>query len=171
MKMIENIKVGFLKKKSKNSSKKDRQVLIKNMEQFLEVLIISNEENESFFKSAETVFLNAELKAIFLRKQKEDKTGQFRYSVHQSDFNLTGALKNDKLTKLIHTKFDLVVDLSNDSELLNYVLHNIDSTLIIGKLGSRNENLHDLFLEFGLNEESFLKNINNQLNHLNHGKQ
>ena len=145
--------------------------MIKTPEQFLDVLIIANDENETFFKSASAIFLNAELKALFVRKQKEDKTGQFRYSVHESDFNLTGSLKNDKLAKLIQTKFDLIIDLSNDSELLNYFLHNIDSDLIIGKLVSINENSHDLFLEFGLNEESFLKNINIQLNKLNHGKQ
>ena len=170
MKFIENIKIRFLKKKLKNSTRKNRRVIIKTPEQILDVLILSNNENEEFFKSASSVFFNAELKALFVRQQKEDKTGQFRYSIHESDFNLTGSLKNDKLAKLLQTKFDLIIDLSNDSELLNYFLHNIDSDLIIGKLGNIYENLHDLFLDFGLNEESFLKNINIQLNKLNHGK-
>ena len=170
MKIIDNIKQSFLKKKSKKSVAKNRQVKIKLPQEFLKVLIISNNENDSLYKSAETVFLNAEVNALFLRKQKEDHTSQFRYSVNASDFNLTGVLKNDKLNKLIRSHFDLVVDLSNDSELLNYFLHTIESDLVIGKLGNTVDDLHDLFFEFGANELSFLTTVKTQLNHLSHGQ-
>lgn len=170
MKITENIKVNFLKKKSKKTVAKNRQVKIKLPQEFLKVLIISNSENESLFKSAETVFVNAELNALFLRKQKEDNSSQFRYSVNSSDFNLTGGLKNDKLTKLLRSHFDLVIDLSNDSELLKYFLQTIESDLVIGKLGNAVDELHDLFFEFGSNEENFLTTIKTQLNHLSHGQ-
>jgi len=173
MKLFEGIKIFFLKKKNQNPKRRnanaDRKITLKKTDQFLHVLILANDENEVFFKSAENTFANAEVFPLFLRKKKEDTTGQFRFSAHESDFNLTGSLKNDKLTKLSLTKFDLVVDLSSDSELLRYFLRTVQSDLIIGQMGSTNGNIHDLFLESGSNEEAFLANISKQLNHLNNG--
>jgi len=170
MKISENIKLNFLRKKLKKSGGKNREVKIKLPNQFLRVLIISSNENDSFFKKAATLFLNAELNSLYLRKQKEDITVQFRYSVHESDFNLTGTLKNDKLIRLSHSKFDLIIDLSNNSDLLNYFLQNAQSELIIGKLGNSVDELHDLCFDFDSNEENFLATINKQLNHLAHGQ-
>ena len=54
MKIIDNIKQSFLKKKSKKSVAKNRQVKIKLPQEFLKVLIISNNEDDSLYKSAET---------------------------------------------------------------------------------------------------------------------
>jgi len=170
MKIVKNIKLNFLKRKLNKSEEKNRKIKIKLPNQFLQVLIISSHPNDSFFKKATAVFLNAELNALYLRTQKEDNSAQFSYSVHESDFNLTGTLKNDKLIRLSHSKFDLVIDLSNNSELLNYFLHSVQSDLVIGKLGDSVDDVHDLYFEFDSNEENFLATINTQLNHLCHGQ-
>jgi hypothetical protein len=167
MKFVDNIKSGFLKKKKKEPG--HRRVVIKKADQFHGVLLVTGSENEILMRSAATVFPNAALKSLFLRQKKADETPASGYSVHASDFSLTGLLKNDKLQRLFHTKFELIVDLSEGSALLDYFLRGIESDLVIGRIGSANEELYDLMLEPGNNPDAFLLNIKQQLNLLTNG--
>jgi hypothetical protein len=167
MRLVDNIKSGFLKKKK--TERAPRKVVIQKADQFLSVLLVTNSENEILLRSAATVFPNAELKSLFLRSKKVDESAVLRYSVHASDFNLTGLLKNDKLQKLFHTKFELVVDLSEGSQFLDYFLRGIESNLVIGRIGGANEELYDLLLEKGHNNDAFLLNMKQQLNLLTNG--
>ena len=167
MKLIDNIKTVRLKKKKNNASK--RTVRLKLPGKFETVLIVSEVNNEQVLRSAAAVFPNAEIKALSVRTKKHDESPQFRYTIHPVDFSLTGALKNDKLKRLFNTNFDLIVDLSEESVLLKHFLGGLKSELVVGKMGSPNEDLHDLLLEPGDNDESFLITIKTQLNLLANG--
>jgi len=160
MSISDNIKSGFLKRKKYSSM--NRQVLLKNPAAFSKILMVTEKENESIFKSAESLFPNAEINILYHRKEKEDKTSKFRFAVHPSDFNLTGHLKNDKLTKLVQTEFDLVIDLSHDSVFLNELTSRIKNTLFVGRMNHGSESRYDLFLN-GESDEEFLNQTVKQL--------
>ncbi|MBK9191697.1 MAG: hypothetical protein IPM77_09385 [Crocinitomicaceae bacterium] len=160
MSITDNIKSGFLKRK-KNVAEK-RNVVLKNPAVFSKILIVGDKENESLLKSAQSLFPNAEINSLFQRKEKEDKTSKFRFAVHPSDFNLTGHLKNDKLTKLIQTEFDLVLDLSHDSVFLNELTSRIKNTLFVGRMIQDSDSRYDLFFN-GESDEEFLNQTVKQL--------
>lgn len=164
MSFLSNINGRFVKKKISFSEK--RTVILKKPVEFLKILLVSNEKDDAFSDAAKTGFPNAEINFLFLRNEKEDKSGQFNYSVHSTDFNLTGKLKNDKLSKLLHSEFDMVVDLSENSVYLRYILTQIKSTLVIGKINEGEIQVHDLCLNPSDQKSEFIKTILKQLNHL-----
>lgn len=160
MSITDNIKAGFLRRKKHATDK--RSVILKKTDAFSKILIVTEKENESLLRNVETSFPNAEINALFLRKEKEDKSTKFRFAVHPSDFNLTGHLKNDKLTKLIQTEFDLVLDLSRDSVFLNEMTSRIKNTLFVGRMNQDSDSRYDLFFT-GESDDEFLNHTVKQL--------
>ncbi|MBK7129781.1 MAG: hypothetical protein IPM74_05250 [Crocinitomicaceae bacterium] len=165
MSLTDSFKQNFLKKKIKPTDRRS-QIILKKPEAFSKILIIAEKLDEEMMQQIGKVFSHAEINCCSLRKEKEDQSGKFRYTVHPSDFNLTGRLKNDKLTKLQSIQFDLTIDLSGDSDLLKYFLCTTKSSLIIGKMEHFESALYDIFLDAGQNNLQFIANIEKQLNQL-----
>lgn len=162
MKFLDSIKIKSIKKL--HVQNEQRSVHIKKPEQFSKILVVAQAENNELIKQVELKFINAEVNGLFQRRNKNDESSQFRFSVHPSDFNFTATIKNDKLKKLLQTKFDLIVDLSSKSELLTEIVQCLNSDLSIGILGQEAEKCCDLFFEFGKNEKEFIEHCAKQLN-------
>jgi hypothetical protein len=162
MSILSNINQRFLK--GKISARQSSVISLKKPNQFLKILILTNQKDESLINETKNAFPNAEINSLYLRKEKEDKTPQFNYSVHPSDFNLTGRVKNDKLNKLLFMGFDMVIDLSDDSVYLKFILAQIKSTLVLGKIGEHEFQLHDLFFDAEKVNADFIKTVVKQLN-------
>lgn len=162
MSISSNINQRFIK--SKISSRESSVISLKKPSQFLKILVISNEKDEILISAAKNAFPNAEINSLCKRKEKEDKSESFHYTVHPSDFNLTGRIKNDKLNKLVAMGFDMVIDLSDDSIHLKYILSQIKSSLILGKIDEHEFQLHDLFFEGENINADFIRTVVTQLN-------
>ncbi|MBK9591358.1 MAG: hypothetical protein IPO32_07585 [Crocinitomicaceae bacterium] len=162
MSFFSNINQRFLK--GKISARESSVISLKKTNQFLKILVITNQKDEHLINEAKIAFSNAEINALYLRKEKEDKSPQFNYTVHPSDFNLTGRVKNDKLNKLLFMGFDMVIDLSDDSVYLKFILAQIKSTLVLGKIGEQEFQLHDLFFDPEKINADFIKTVVKHLN-------
>lgn len=158
---MNQIKNSFLKKKTEHS--KDRHTIMMNPSEVKNVLLISNSEQKSLKRKVEELFTNSSVYHLFLRDIKEDRTLGFYYSVHKSDFNLTGALKNDKLSVLENMQIDLLLDLSSDSELLNYFVGRVASGLKVGDINSPKNHLYDLMIEFDADNLRTAENVFNRM--------
>lgn len=158
------MKKRFLKKKAAEGS--IRNVGIKNPDKIRSVLLVSNTENKSLKRKVEELFSGASVYHLFPRDIKEDRTRGFYYSVHPSDFNLTGNLKNDKLANLEKMPIELLLDLSSDSKELNFFVNRATSELKVGNLHSKKTEFYDLLLEYGTTEIQCVENIFTHLNTL-----
>ncbi|MCG8575828.1 MAG: hypothetical protein MI810_13155 [Flavobacteriales bacterium] len=139
-----------------------KAIQIKPPTSYKKILLISEEEKEGFEKLIKTVFPDAKTHLLHFRKTKEDQSGLHDYSVHATDFNLTGNLKNDKLSGLRKAQFDLILDLSSDSVIMDYFTRSIKAELVVGKKGTH-KTAHDLTIEYGHDYISFLENLKHQL--------
>ena len=158
MQILDKLKAkGINKKINENTSRKSLHLIPVN--DYHKILYIKEEENESFKDKIQKVFPNSYPHHLYLREIKVDATIGHNYSVHESDFNLTGKLKNDKLIQLSKMQFDLIIDLSKNSTLLNYFIHQIPAKLIAGKMDAKNAFLHDLFVESQESDFEFIENI------------
>jgi hypothetical protein len=164
MSISKNIKVRYLKRKKIASKKRTAQ--LKRPELFSKVLLVLNESGEALVREAKSAFPAAEIILLHERKEKEDQSSHGTYTVNASDFNLTGNLKSDKLNSLLHTEFDLIVDLSTDSVLLTFLIRHIKSSLVIGKMEHPNLALYDLFFDKSVTDNQFIQTIVKQLNQL-----
>lgn len=130
------------------------------------LLLITNEEEKSLKRKCEELFQNAAVHHLFERPIKIDNSKGFYYTVHESDFNLTGKLKNDKLTNLAQMEFDLLIDLSQNSETLDFFLKKVKSGLKVGDLSTENKNNYDFFVELNNRDVSTITLIHKQLAYL-----
>ena len=162
MKITDKIRISSLRKKGTQSST-EREIKILKPAQYKRILLINSLEEPDLIKAAQLAFKNAEISQLYLREKKEDSDTS-KYSIHPSDFNLTGQLKNDKLSQLQKSGFELIIDLHDESELLKYCFRSIKSNLIVGKLNSSDPVICDLFVESGKNNKEFLDNMIKQLN-------
>lgn len=163
------LKKSFLKKRAQNNL--SRTVWMKPIEEIRSILLVSNGEDKSAKKRLETEFPKAKVHLLHLREIKEDRTIGFYYSVHTSDFNLTGNLKNDKLKNLERFSYDLLVDLSHNSELLDYFVNKSDAACKIGEFGSAKANTYDLMVNFKSKSSETIENVIKQLNTLTGNEQ
>lgn len=60
--------------------------------------------------------------------------------------------------------FDMVIDLSDDSVYLKFILSQIKSTLVLGKIGEHEFQLHDLFFDAEKINANFIRTVVKQLN-------
>lgn len=162
MQLFDKIKSNYLRKKIAVNSERNCLELLPS-ESYHKILYILENESESFKEAIKKKFPGSYPHHLFIRNIKTDTAIGHNYSVHDSDFNLTGNLKNDKLIQLSKMKFDLIIDLSNNSALLNYFIHAIPASLIIGKMNAENSYLHDLFIESTGSDMDFLENIKNKI--------
>ena len=158
---MNQIKNAFLKKKSVADNL--RHTFLLKPADIRSVLIISNSESKSLKRKVEEQYPDASVFHLYPREIKEDRTVGFYYSVHKSDFNLTGALKNDKLKNLQNKQVDLLLDLSSGSEQLNYFVGKVRSGLKLGDMNSSKSSLYDFMIEFQNDE---IRNVENIYNHL-----
>ena len=162
MQILDKLKAkGINKKINSNSTRKSLHLM--PVDDYHKILYIKEDESESFKDKIQKVFPSSYPHHLYLREIKVDTTIGHNYSVHESDFNLTGNLKNDKLIQLSKMQFDLVIDLSKNSTLLNYFINQIPANLIVGKMNADNAFLHDLFVESKRSDIDFLENIRKQL--------
>lgn len=141
---MNQIKRSYIKKK--NEFVVERTAWLKPIQQIKSVLLICNNEDKSIKKMVEESFPNASVYHLFEREIKEDRTVGFYYSVHTSDFNLTAKVKNDKLNNLLNMQLDLLIDLSSDSDMLDYFVCNAQSALKVGHMKSPKMEKYDLML-------------------------
>lgn len=165
MSLTDSFKRNFLKKKIKPTDRRS-EIILKKPAAYSRILILMQKQDEELIRHISSVFSNAEINVCSLRDEKEDQSGKFKYTVHPSDFNLTGTIKNDKLTKLQSIQFDLTIDLYTDSDLLKYFLCTTKSSLIIGSMANLDSGLYDLFLDEGQDNRQFIDTIEKQLNQL-----
>lgn len=158
---MNQFKNNFLKKKTDQSI--NRNVWMRKPSEIRSLLLVTNHENKTVKRKVEELFPNASVYHLFLREIKEDRTTGFYHSVHSSDFNLTGKLKNDKLINLEQMPTELLIDLSAKSELLRYFVNRSVSALKIGNITSENASNYDLLVEFNPNEIQSLENIFDKL--------
>lgn len=144
----------------------DRNIDLKNPSKVKSVLIVTNDENQSLKRRVEELFDAASIYHLFIRPIKEDRTVGFYYSVHDSDFNLTGKLKNDKLINLLAMSIDLLIDLSAETELLEYFVKRSSASLKVGNLKSKDNETYDLMCPFGQTDKETIENIFAHLNNL-----
>lgn len=156
------MKKVFLKKRARNNL--SRTVWIKSSSEIRSVLLVCNNEDKSAKKILEEEFPKAKVHLLHLRETKEDRSIGFYHSVHSSDFNLTGNLKNDKLKNLEKFSYDLLVDLSKNSELLNYFVNKSDASFKVGEFGSKKSNSYDLMVNFASKSSDSVLNVIKQLN-------
>ena len=151
------------KKNRKVHDSNDRNVCLRQPDHLKTILLIADEENTQTKKLAEKTFPSSRVHHLFTRKSKEDGSKGFNYSVHTSDFGITGKLKNEHLLHLEKMPFDLVIDLSSDIEQLNYFLLRTPANLILGRNNSTNNHLHDLIFDYKQNDQNFLEYIREKL--------
>lgn len=151
---------------------KNRLVWMTHPSKIKKVLLVTDEENKSAKKACEELFSNASVHHLFERPIKADTTKGFYYSVHQSDFNLTGKLKNDKLINLSKMEFDLLIDLSDfkNKELAYFVASN-RAGLKVGDISSSDKKTYDLFIDLGKRNEITIQNIHSQIEYLTRNEQ
>ena len=159
---MSTVKNVFLKKRGKINL--SRTVWMKPTAQLRSILLVSNNEDKGTKKILEEEFGKAKVHHLHLRDIKEDRTVGFYYSVHSSDFNLTGNLKNDKLKNLEKFSYDLLVDLSHDSELLDYFVNKSDASFKVGEFGSQKADSYDLMVNFSSKNSDSVLNVIKQLN-------
>ena len=151
------MKNTFLKKKS--TSPINRSISLKSISQMRTILLITNGEEKSTKKSVESQFQNCAVHQLFIRPIKEDRAIGFYYTVHNSDFNLTGNLKNDKLKNLESIDFDLLIDLSEESTLLQYFINKSKAAMKVGKLNTCHIEQYDLLVKFQTTHSETIKEI------------
>lgn len=156
-----SFKEKFIKNRPPESSGK--KIILKKPDSFERIILITSDKKSDLFDKIKLLFKNAEISHLYLRKEKQDSSEKFTYTVHPSDFNLTGHLKNDKLMKLLQAEFDLTIDLCPDSILLNYFVSRIKSTLITGKSGTEMEAYFDLLLQENLSDYDFPESLSKYL--------
>jgi hypothetical protein len=154
---MKKIKESFLKKKSQSAL--NRMVRVVKPDQVKTLLLIVNEESKTSKRLVEDLFSNASVHMLFERAIKTDSTVGFYYSVHDSDFNLTGNLKNDKLLNLSKMQFELLLDLSSDSELLSYFSKNSTANFKVGNMNRKDIQTFDLLIEYGKTDAESIKQI------------
>lgn len=164
MSFFPKIERHFIVKKTKIEA--ERKIILKKHDQFQKLLLVCNQYDDKLVNKAKECFIHAEINSLYLRKQKKDTSGHFNFTVHSSDFNLTGKIKNDKLNKLTQTGFDMIVDLSENSDYLKYLISQTKNTLLIGKMDSSEKPFHDLLLSPENEKSDFIQTIIKQLNNL-----
>lgn len=158
---ISGLKKRALKKKVERL-KSEKKVLIKPLDAYKRILLVSEDEKQRFRKEIEEVFPSSKTHHLHFREGKEDQSVGFDYGVHPSDFSLTAVLKNDKLSNLSKEHFDLILDLSTHSMTLDFFVKSISADLVIGQMSAEKE-AHDLRVDFGSDDRTFLTNVKQQL--------
>ena len=156
------IKTKFLLKKSKEDVQ--RSVWLKSPKEIKKILLITNSDEKSVKRKVEETFPAAGVHHLFHREIKEDTTVGFYYSVHNSDFNLTGNLKNEKLQNLLKMNFDLLIDLSKDSATLPYFVNQSKSSLKVGPIKTKRMKAYDFLVDLEGSETDKISIIYNHLN-------
>ncbi|MEO9531802.1 MAG: hypothetical protein ABJG68_13560 [Crocinitomicaceae bacterium] len=123
------------------------------------ILLVTNEEEKSTKKKVEAQFPNCAVHQLYIRPIKEDRSVGFYYTVHNVDFNLTGNLKNDKLKNLESMDFDLLLDLSDNSTLLQYFINRSKAAMKVGKLNTNCIEQYDLLVDFGQSVDNTISEI------------
>ncbi|WP_027419356.1 DUF6913 domain-containing protein [Crocinitomix catalasitica] len=156
------IKQNSIKKKVRKAVNK-RYIQIRGLDEYKNVLVLKERFPEGLEKNVKALFPKAKFTFISERKNKNIDPKKLikkdHYTVHLSDFNLTGILKNDNLNTAVGNKFDLALDLSQESLLLQYIMVLAQAELIVGKISNDDFILHDLLIEPGTTDDEFLKNV------------
>jgi ADP-heptose:LPS heptosyltransferase len=152
------IKTAAIRKKI-NRSTNQRYIELKKPADYKRILVLNKSDPRSFENLFKKIFPNAKIDFISIREKGKIPEGNDLNTVHLNDFNLTGSLKNDNLKQLTNKQFDLAVDLSENSMLLQYMLVLIQPNLTIGKINTNEYILYDLSVEKGSNDADFIKNI------------
>ncbi|MFT4600936.1 MAG: hypothetical protein ACI857_001113 [Arenicella sp.] len=158
------IKTKLLSKKSRLQIQ--RNIWLKKPAEIKKILLVSNSDAKSLKRKAEETFDNAGVHHLFIREVKEDTTIGFYYSVHESDFNLTAILKNEKLQNLLSMDFDLLIDLSEKSAILSYFVNQSKASLKIGPINTKQISTYDVLIDLKGSEADKISNIYTHLNTL-----
>ncbi len=165
MSAFDFITKNSIRRKTKATRPKRRPQLRK-LSEFKRLLVIAENNKSELLQPLNKVFKTAKIDFLYIRSTKEDESEKGKYSVHLVDFNLTGKSKNEKLTHLLRTPFDLILDLSTENELLAYLLQQVNSGFIIGQTNAANAFMYDLMVAQSSDELAFIKTVEEQLKRL-----
>ncbi|MDG1913302.1 MAG: hypothetical protein P8I55_01785 [Crocinitomix sp.] len=157
----DQIKNLFINKKIRRDPK--RKPVLKGLDRYHEILFIADTDQSQRLNELTSIFKHAKISFLYARKEKEDKSAHGNYSYHLSDLNLTGKIKNDKLNQMMQKQFDLILDLSTDTVLNQFLLKKISSTFIIGKKGIEKSEMYDLLVDEKVEEKTFIETVTQQI--------
>jgi hypothetical protein len=170
MKGLNWIKNLFLKKAALKK-RPTRKPLLKSIEGFENILVISSEKNEEIEELVRKAFINAKIVHLDRREKKVEKIQSDNYTIHLSDISLTGNVKNDKLRELFKHQFDLIIDLSDDDPIFNAMIEKIETSFLIGRSNAKRSFLYDLSVEGDWNNKELIPILTQQIKLLSqHGK-
>ncbi len=156
------IERGILRKPS------PKRVKIAPPDNYLNILLVSESLPKNVVDSAKSLFPKAEVSVIQHRPVKVDDSASGDYTVHHSDFSLSGKLLNVKLQKLTDRHFDIVINLSQNSSALMWIVSRLKTEIRVGpKLPQHFEN--DVVVVGNDEPSVFLQNVKRQLELLSNG--
>jgi len=159
---VDNIKFSLIKRKLSGVRAK-RKPELKKLQAYKTLLIVSEDKKNYLLEDLLETFPKAKISFLFARPHKEDETAKGTYSYHPADFNLTGAIKNDKLNELLKRQFDLVLDLSKNELLTNFLLERLKTSFMIGKGSAETSFLYDLSINDSKSDSDFLNKTKQQI--------
>ena len=152
----------FTQRLARKKAKK-RTPILKSPDMVSSLLFISNDNPVHFREEIQRNFRHAKISFLHPRKDKLSEAPQGFYDYHEADFNLTGKIKNDKLTELLNTSFDLVIDLSDRNPLGDYLYSQLQYDFSVGCSNTEHDEKHDLIIRGNTDELACIKAANTQL--------
>ncbi|WP_070138259.1 DUF6913 domain-containing protein [Crocinitomix algicola] len=142
----------------------ERKPILRKLDVYREVLVVADEDKSQLESFINAIFPRAKIYFLFPRNEKEDQTKTDVFSYHISDLNLTGKVKNDKLKKVLDNRFDLVVDLSKNLPLNNFILARLNHTFMVGSASNNKSLWYDLIIPEAKNDKELFEHIKTQIN-------
>ncbi len=160
----------IFRNRSTKDTRPSRKPILKKLNEFTEVLILLNSAEGTQKNAWTALFPTAKTTFIYQRKEKKNESESLDATFHKSDFNLTGSLKNEKLTKITAISFDLVVDLTEENKLSKFLLSSLNQSFMIGRRGNSKSFLYDLLLNDSLSDTEIITEFRTLITLLNqHG--
>ncbi|MDA7803082.1 hypothetical protein N8987_00715 [Crocinitomix sp.] len=154
----------FLINRAKVKKRLTRKPILRKLNVYREILIISDQDKSMLKTTITAIFPNAKIYFLSQRKEKEESAKNANFTFHASDLNLTGKVKNDKLNSLLDNRFDLVVDLSGNLPLNNFIIGKLNHTFMVGTEESGKGLWYDLIIKNTKSDQEFFENIKAQIN-------
>jgi hypothetical protein len=148
-----------------------RKPVLKSVDKFENILVISTENEEEIEKVLPTIFIHAKIIHLTQRQKKTEKIQSNGFTIHSSDLSLTGIVKNDKLREVFKHQFDLIIDLSDNDPMFTRLIEQIETSFLIGRTNAKRSLLYDLAVDGEWTNKELIPIITEQIKLLSqHGK-
>lgn len=177
-KMFKSIILFFRRKKIKNNNLSRRLLQIPDFGKNPAITILIDDNKKKNVKEIESFLetsFNPNIRFIVLSNslQSDFPQSNMMLLLQKNDFNKIGILKKEKEESLRSFSCDMLINLSDESELLlnDYLVSCINSSFKVGH-SKVNIEMHDLVIDYGIekNDLERLKILSKYLNMLSGGK-